>query len=589
MSTTRRLAAILAADVVGYSRLLEQDEAGTLAALKERRRDILNPLVAEHHGRIVKVMGDGVLVEFGSAVNAVACAVELQKRMVAANDGLTEDRHIDLRVGINLGDVVVEGGDLYGDGVIIAVRLQGMAEPGGICISGTVREHVGNKLPLTFEDLGAREIKNIAKPVQVFQVSLDARDSERPAVHRPAQEKPSIAVLPFTNLSGDQEQEYFSDGITEDIITELSRFRNLFVIARNSSFVYKGKSVNIGTIARELGVEYVLEGSVRRAGQRVRITAQLIDAATGNHIWAERYDRELADIFAVQDEVTSSIVGTLAVELEGESLGRAQHKRPEDLLAYEHWLRGKRLIFLMGQHNLEARKHFERAVALDPRFSRAHSGLALTFQMEALYFPLPRDFSAVYEKSFQCAQRSLLLDETNHQAHLALAYVYLYRHDYDQAKKHIERAVRLNPSDGDTLSHAGYFQAILGNVDEGIKLTRLALRVNPHHPDWYLAFLSVALFTARNYPEALAVRLNAPEAFIDSSFFGAATLAHMGRLDEAKRWGDKGLARLATTPGGALAIAEGRVVEALLHNNPFRRQEDRDHFAEGMRKAGVPG
>ncbi|HTO65095.1 MAG TPA: adenylate/guanylate cyclase domain-containing protein [Bradyrhizobium sp.] len=588
MSTTRRLAAILAADVVGYSRLLEQDEAGTLAALKERRRDILNPLVAEHHGRIVKVMGDGVLVEFGSAVNAVACAVELQKRMAAANDGTTADRHIDLRVGINLGDVVVEGGDLYGDGVIVAVRLQGMAQPGGICVSRGVHEQVGNKLPLAFEDLGQCEVKNIAKPVRVFQVRLESRDSVRPTVHRPAQEKPSIAVLPFTNLSGDQEQEYFSDGITEDIITELSRFRNLFVIARNSSFVYKGKSVNIGTIARELGVEYVLEGSVRRAGQRVRITAQLIDAATGNHVWAERYDRELIDIFAVQDEVTSSIVGTLAVELEGESLERAQRKRPEDLRAYEHWLRGKR-IWSAGPNNLEARRHFERAAAVDSNYSRAYSGMAQTYDMEALEFPLPSDLRAAREKGFACARKALLLDETNHEAHWILASFYLYSDDCDQAKKHIERAIGLNPNDADTLANAALLLAALGEPEEGVKLGKTALRLNPHHPDWYLGFLCIALFTARNYSEALAVRLRVPDAFIDSSFVAAAILAYLGRLDEAKRWADKAVARLAATPGGALAIAEGHVVELLLDNNPFCRQEDRDHFAEGMRKAGVPG
>jgi TolB-like protein len=405
----------------------------------------------------------------------------------------------------------------------------------------------------------------------------------------PLPSKPSIAIMPFRNMSGDPEQEYFSDGITEDIITDLSRFRNLLVIARNSSFAYKGKLVNVETIARELGVEYVLEGSVRRSGQRVRITAQLIEPTSGRHIWAERYDRELVDIFAVQDEVTSSIVGALAVELEGESLSRAERKPPETLQAYDHWLRGKRLIFLWGQKILEARRHFEAAAAVDPGFSRAYSGIALTYQMEALAFPLPEDFKTADDKAFQSAQKALALDDANHQAHLALAYCYLYRQDCVQAKRHVEHAVRFNPSDGDVLAHAAYIFALVGEAEKGVQYGKAALRLNPHHADWYLALLATALFTLRDYPEALAARLRAPDVFIDSGFLGAALLAQMDRLAEAKSWAAKALAKLSGTSGGALAIAEGRVVELLLHNNPFCRPEDREHFAEGMRKAGVPG
>jgi adenylate cyclase len=586
----RRLAAILAADVVGYSRLMELDEAGTLAALKTRRRDVFQPAIARHRGRIVKVMGDGVLVEFASAVDAVECAVALQEAMEAANSGLPKDRRIVLRIGINLGDVMVEGQDLYGEGVNIAARIEALAEPGSVVVSGKVRQEVANKLKLRFDDLGEQSLKNIAEPVRVYRVFGAA-----PAVSAAAPDKatssskPSIAVLPLQNMSGDAEQEYFSDGITEDIITELSRFRNLLVIARNSSFAYKGKAINIATIARELGVEYVLEGSVRRSGQRVRITAQLIDAASGKHVWAERYDRELVDIFAVQDEVTSNIVGTLAVELEGESLSRAQLKAPENVQAYEHWLRGKRLTFQMGKHILEARRHFERAAEADPSFSRAHSGLALSYQMEALDFPLPDDFRAAHESAFQWAQRALALDETNHQAHLALAYAYLYRPDCEQAKKHIERAIKLNPSDGETLAHGAYILAAVGEPERAVKFGEAALRLNPHYPDWYLGLLSTALFLMRDYSAALALRMKAPDPFIDSAFFGAATLAHLDRLEDAKHWTEKGLARLAGTPGGALAISQGRVVELLLVNNPFCRQEDRELFAQGMRKAGVPG
>ena len=397
--SNRRLAAILVADVVGFSRLMATDEAGTMAALKARRRDVLEPLVANHQGRVFKTTGDGVLVEFASAVNAVQCAVELQQGMAAANEGRTEERHIILRIGVNLGDVMVEGGDLYGDGVNIAARLETLAEPGGILVSGTAHDHIGSKVKVAFEDMGAQTLKNIAQPVRAYRVA--ATPVVAVATPKHVSDKPSIAVLPFTNMSGDPEQEYFSDGITEDIITELSRFRSLFVIARNSSFVYKGKPIKVGTVARELGVKYVLEGSVRRAGSRVRVTAQLVDAASGNHVWAERYDRELADIFAVQDDVTRSIVGALTVGLEDEALERARRKRPENLQAYEHWLRGKRAIWTTGESNLQSRRHFERAIAIDSNYSAAYSGLAITYQMETLDFPLPADFQTAYDKAFQ--------------------------------------------------------------------------------------------------------------------------------------------------------------------------------------------
>ena len=586
----RRLAAILAADVVGYSRLMGVSETGTLAALKAHRRELVDGRIAEHQGRIVKLTGDGMLVEFPSVVNAVACAVDIQRKMIERNASVPQDQRIEFRIGVNLGDIIFDDNDIFGDGVNVAARIESIAKPGGVSVSSSVRDNVGNRLDLAFEDMGEQMLKNIDRPVRVYNVALGVpppRSATAPQVA--AKDKPSIAILPFTNMSGDPEQEYFSDGITEDIITELSRFRNLFVIARNSSFAYKGKSVTIGIIARELGVEYVLEGSVRKAGQRVRITAQLIDAASGKHVWAERYDRELVDIFAVQDEVTSSIVGTLAVELEDASLERARHKQPENLQAYEHWLRGKRLIYLAGSHNLEARQHFERAAGLDPNFSRAYSGLALTYEMEDFDLPLPSDARVAREKALQNARKALLLDETNHQAHLALAYCHLYRREFDQAKKHIERAIKLNPSDGDTLAHAAFLLAMLGESEEGIKFGTTALQLNPHHPDWYLALLNTPLFSVRRYQEALDLALRAPDAFVDTPFFCAAILAHLGRLDEAKRWAVRAIGRLATTRGGALAIAEGRVVELLLDNNPFRRQEDRDHFADGMRKAGVPG
>jgi adenylate cyclase len=333
----RKLAAILAADVVGYSRLMEQDEAGTIAALKERRKATLNPLVSLHKGRIVKVMGDGVLIEFGSAVNAVQCAVELQQKMAEANRGIDEGRAIVLRVGINLGDVVVDGSDIYGDGVNIAARLESIAEPGTVYISGTVYDQVKGKLKLDYEDLGPQTLKNISEPVRTYRVVSTPSPSR--SAKKSATDKPSIAVLPFTNMSGDLEQQYFSDGITEDIITDLSRFRSLLVIARNSSFQYRGRSLDIRRIGRELGAQYDLEGRVRRSSDHLRITGQLIEATAGTHVWSERYDRTLADVFAVQDDVVRSVVASVAGQLRMAGFDQARRRRTVHLGAYDFFLR----------------------------------------------------------------------------------------------------------------------------------------------------------------------------------------------------------------------------------------------------------
>ncbi len=360
------------------------------------------------------------------------------------------------------------------------------------------------------------------------------------------------------------------------------------VIARNSSFTYKGAPVSIAKVARELGVTYILEGSVRRSGNRVRITAQLIDAQTGSHIWAERYDREITDMFAVQDEITQKIVGMLAVGLEEDALERAKRKQPENLIAYEHWLRGKRLLWTVGQNNLEARRHFENAAKADPDFSRAYSGLAVTFLMEADDFPIAAEATIAYESAYAAAQKALTLDEADYQAHISLAWPLLVRHDYERMKKHVDRAIQLNPNDADTLANATYLLAMYGEADLAVACGEAAMRLNPRHPDWYLAFQGMALMAAHRYSEALVVRKKVPEYFIDSTFIGAAVLAHMDRLPEARQWAERAVARLRARPGGPERVARG-CIELLLDNNPFRRQEDRDHFAEGMRKAGVPG
>lgn len=378
----RRLAAILAADVVGYSRLMAQDEVGTLVALRARRKEVLEPLVAEHTGRIFKVVGDGVLVEFGSAVNAVQCAIGLQRAMAVANDGLPSARHIVLRIGVNLGDVMIEGGDLYGDGVNIAARLERMAEPGDILVSGTAFDYVRNKVDAAFQDLGAQALKNLDDPVRVYRIA----DMPRPSVTatQTGRDKLSIAVLPFVNMSGDSAQDYFADGMTEDIITELSRFRSLLVISRPSSFTYKGRSVSVQTVGRELGVHYVVEGSVRRAGDQVRVTVQLIDAETGGQVWAERYDRDLADIFSVQDEVTQSIVANLAGRLDEAGGERALRKSAANLTKYDLLLQGRYFLNRGSKQDiLRARELFQRALELDPSDAAAHVGVAWTHVREA--------------------------------------------------------------------------------------------------------------------------------------------------------------------------------------------------------------
>jgi adenylate cyclase len=371
----RRLTAILAADVVGYSRLMGSDEAGTLARLKQLRTDIIERKVTEHHGRIVKLTGDGLLAEFPSVVKAVTCAVEMQRGIKEQTGHFPPERRFEFRVGVNLGDVIVEGDDIYGDGVNVAARLEGVAEPGGIVVSQSVRDQVGNRLDLVFEDRGEQQLKNIEKPIRVYNVLLE----EPPPSTMPSikQEKSSIAVLPFTNMSGDPEQEYFSDGITEDIITDLSKISALSVIARNTSFTYKGKVVKMQTVGRELGADFIVQGSVRKAGARVRVTGQLINSKDGTHIWAERFDRELTDIFAIQDEITHAIVEQLKVKLlpqEKKSIGQAPTDNVE---AYTYYLRGRDFQYRYSKRYFElARRMFAKAIELDPNYARAYAGIA---------------------------------------------------------------------------------------------------------------------------------------------------------------------------------------------------------------------
>jgi len=377
----RRLTAILAADVVGYSRLMGVNEIGTLSALKALQADFIDRKIAQHQGRIVKLTGDGMLVEFPSVVNAVACAAEVQRGMRDRNDRVPQDRRIEFRIGVNLGDVIIEGEDIFGDGVNVAARLEEIAPVGGIAVSQSVRDHVGKRLHLIFEDIGERRLKNIERPIRVYSVSLDAPSEQTSgAASAHPQEKPSIAVLPFINMSGDPEQEYFSDGITEDIITDLSKVSGLFVVARNTAFTYKGKSVEVQEVAKRLGVNFILEGSVRKAGSRVRVTGQLIDGKTGGHMWADRYDRDLTDIFAIQDEITHAIVEQLKVKLLPQEKKNIAQTPTDNVEAYTYYLRGRQFIERRSKAYYQlARQMFAKAVELDPLYARAYAGMADRF------------------------------------------------------------------------------------------------------------------------------------------------------------------------------------------------------------------
>jgi TolB-like protein len=570
--TQRRLAAILAADVVGYSRLMEQDEAGTLASLKQRRKSVLEPLVAEHHGRVVKVMGDGVLVEFASAVDAVACAAELQKRMARANDGIAHDSRIVLRIGINLGDVVVEGADIYGDGVNLAARLEEIAEPGSIVISRKVYEEVGRKLALSYDDFGEQSFKNIAAPVRVYRV---AAPREQAPEGLPLPVKPSIAVLPFTNLSADTEQEFFADGLTEDLITELSKAPGLFVIARHSCFAFKNKSVDLRQVARELGVRYILEGSARRAAARIRINAQLIDAREGGgHLWAERFDRDLADVFSVQDEVVARIVEALLGKL---AVGKLpDRKPPKSLEAYDLCVRG-RFLWQRGmvEEGKECRRSFEKAIAIDPNYAEAHAYLAWTHWMGWVNWFEPEDPHR--RLALEIAERAVALDRHDPIAHSVLGWVLEYEHKYEESAAQIEMALQIDSNNADIHAMRTDLLVMDGQPREAIGSIARAMRLNPRPPAWYYWLKGEAEYAARRYEDAVITLRHEATYGTPSRSILAAALAQLGRTEEARI---EGRLFMADYPKFR--------IESFLDTQPFRHRADREHFAEGYRKAALP-
>jgi adenylate cyclase len=570
----RRLVAILAADVVGFSRLMERDEAGTLALLKDRRAQIIDRESARHGGRIVKVMGDGLLIEFASAVQAVACGAAVQRAMAEANAGVPPEQRIVLRIGINLGDVIIDGEDLYGDGVNIAARLQALAEPGEVWLSRQVHDQVETKLDLAFDDLGLKELKNIARPVQVFRIAGKRQEQAPPGPIE--SRRPSIAILPFANMSGDPEQRYFSDGITEDIITELSRFRQLRVAARNSSFRYRDLDVDIRRVGRELGINYAVQGSVRRLGKRIRITAQLIDAATGNHLWAERFDRDESEIFAVQDQLVRTIVATLVGRLQAAGAEGASRKPPASLAAYECVLRADALPLADPAAQAEAAALYEQAIKLDPTYARAYALLANVLRLRKEY-EAGADPSLL-ERAFELARKAVALDDNDGMCHAILGLVHLTRHEHDLAEHHYHKALSLNPNSATLLASMASLYTHLGRPEQALDLLREARSIDPfYNPSWYWSAVGAAHFMARQYDDAITAFDRSTVMPYWAHAYCAAASALAGRPEAAKHHAAE---VLRLYPGYSISRDAGR--------EPLKRTSDREHLIDGLRKAGLP-
>ena len=548
---------------------MSHDETGTLKALNERRKSILGPVVEAHGGRIVKLMGDGVLVEFASAIRAVEAALDLQGKFAASNEGRPEDRWIQLRIGINLGDVIGEGSDIFGDGVNIAARLEALAEPGGLCISGKVFEEVSGKINTRFEDIGAQLLKNIATPVPAYR---DARSSTELVLPQRS-DRTSIAVLPFTNMSSDAEQEYFADGISEDLITDLSKIAGLLVIARNSTFAYKGKAIDIRKVAKELGVVYVVEGSVRRAVSRVRITVQLIDASDGSHVWADRFDRNLEDVFAVQDEVVSKIVHALSDVLP--SARPPAKRRAPKIEAYDLFVKARAQSLHIAEANRQARPLLEEACRIDPGFAEAHAWLAMNLHYGWMY---------CYEEdsrdsALALAQRAVSLDPANADAHVILGYLRIFgvTPDLEGGREQFTIALNINPNHADAWMFLADLETLEGRTEDALRAGHTAFRLNPHPPSYYYWLFSWALFAAKRYEEVIDMARRDEARALGSQRMLAGALAQLGRIDEARATAQK---FMRDTPNFTIS----RWAKTL----PVRDPHQLDHFVEGYLKAGLP-
>jgi adenylate cyclase len=588
MAETRKLAAILAADVVGYSRLAGADEDRTLARLRALRSDLIDPTIAVHNGRVIKRTGDGALIEFRSVVDAVRCAIEVQNAMVERNAGVSEDRRIQFRIGIHIGDVVEESdGDLMGDGVNIAARLEGVAGPGAICLSEDAYRQVKARLDLAVSDLGPTPLKNIAEPVRVYSLQVRAAAERKPsAAAEKLSERPapatqhSIAVLAFNNMSGDLEQEYFSDGISEDIITDLSKLTELSVIARNSSFAYKGKPVDVKQVGRELGVRYLLEGSVRRAGGRVRVTAQLIDAASGAHIWADRFDRELTDIFAVQDELTEKITSALKIKLTASERALLASGGTKNADAHDLLLKGRELV-MANQRNREVFEQsvacFRRAIELDPSYAAPYAGLGMAYMLDH-----QNHWSENSETSLDAARRfidaAIARDDKDPEAYRVAALVSFWKKDLERSREEADKALSLNPNHPQALVARGNIHLYSGEPTNATPYYEKAIRLDPGQSQWR-HFLALAYFVAGAYETAAAIFKErialTPNTDLSRAFLASA-LGHLGRRDDAAAvWLELKEINPRYSPASHMA------------RTPFRNPADANRLIDGLRKAGL--
>jgi len=624
----RKLAAIFSADVKGYSRLMGDDEAATIRTLTAYRQ-VMATLIQQHHGRVVDSPGDNLLAEFASVVDAVQCAVEVQQDLKVKNTELPDHRRMEFRIGINLGDVVVEGERLYGDGVNIAARLEGVAEAGGICIAGTVYDQVKNKLALGYEDLGSQTVKNITDPVRAYRVRWEESESQKAKVEGeprrvgianrawmvvaglallgggivttrsfffpspstqplapstqaqpalPLPDKPSIVVLPFVNMSEDPKQDYFSDGITEDLTTALSQISSLFVIARNSAFTYKGKAVKVQDVGRELGVQYVLEGSVRRANDQVRITAQLIDVTTDTHLWAERYDRPLKDIFALQDEIVQKIMTTLKLQLTLREQGYLVRKTTDNLEAYDYFLRGTKDYWRFTKETIaQARQMYEKAIELDPQYAAAYANLGWTYALDWTW-QWSQDPQSL-EQAFALTQKAIALDDSLPMAHSALGFVYLGKKQHERAIAEGEWAITLAPNDAEGYANLGVILNLAGRPEETIRLVEKAIRLNPRYPAQYLVTLGQAYTLTRQYEEAITVlkrTITRNPNFLPAHVFLAVVYSESSREEEAR-----------AAAAEILRISPNFSLEGYQQRVHYKDPAVLERFVPALRKAGL--
>lgn len=584
----RRLAAILAADVVGYSRLTGLDEEGTHVRLRERLRGLAYPKISEHRGKVVKHTGDGVLAEFGSVVDAVRCAIEVQRGMAEQNATMPQVKRIEFRIGIHVGDIISDESDIFGDGVNIAARLEGIAEPGGVCISDDAQRQIRGKVDIAFEDMGPQNLKNITEPMRSWRLMTNAGASAAKSTRPPIEstqtlalpEKPSIAVLPFENMSGDPEQEYFVDGIADDVLITLSKIQELLVIARNSSFVFKGQVRDIREICRTLGVRYVLEGSVRKAGNRVRLAAQLIDGLNGSHVWADRFEGDLDDVFELQDRITQDIVAALEIRLTFGEEVRVWRKRSGSPLVYEHFLKGRTLYVNFAKHtHAQARSEFERALAINPVYTPALSLLGFTLTDQAR-FGLEKDEATTYEAALQCAARALAVDPDSGDAYVALGYTRLFQRRHDEALAAGEKAIALSPSGAGAYHMAGMFHGYAGDFRKAAQYEEQAQRLSPLSRNESVVdearwrFHLGDLVAARDITSRILIE---KPHWLTAQTVLVAALWSLGSEDKAR-----------ITVGKMLANHPNLTASRWAQGLPYRRQPDLDALITPLRLAGLP-